>query len=147
MNIRRDIKPLLTAVALIFLVGCSSEDSPTSSSDNNDTRSVKTDPSFAADIQEIFTRRGCTGGNCHGSATQAGLDLRSGAAYDELLNEASSQTGGDRVTPFDAENSYLVIKVEGRQSIGERMPFGGPALDSIDIQNIRNWIDNGAENN
>ena len=49
--------------------------------------------------------------------------------------------------PNDAQNSYLVIKIEDRQTVGTRMPQGGNALDSIDVSNIRNWINQGAKNN
>jgi hypothetical protein len=40
-----------------------------------------------------------------------------------------------------------VIKVEGRQSVGASMPQTGSPLDSIDLTNLRNWIDQGALNN
>lgn len=50
------------------------------------------------------------------------------------------------VKPFDATNSYVVIRLEGRQRIGLTMPFGS-SLDSIDLTNIKNWINNGALNN
>ena len=49
--------------------------------------------------------------------------------------------------PGDPDNSYLVIKNEGRQSVGSRMPLGGAAQDEIDQANIRNWIAQGALNN
>jgi hypothetical protein len=49
-----------------------------------------------------------------------------------------------RVAPGDAQDSYLVIKLEGRQAAGSRMPLTGCCLDDIDIGNIRKWIDNGA---
>ena len=55
----------------------------------------------------------------------------------------------DRVIPNDAQGSFLVIKLEGRQgpNQGSQMPLNQPALDDIDLTNIRNWIDNGAPNN
>jgi hypothetical protein len=53
----------------------------------------------------------------------------------------------NRVTPFDPAASYLLTKLEGNQTVGARMPLGAAALDSIDIQNIKNWISNGAESN
>ncbi len=132
---------------LALLAGCSSSDAPTGSDSGGGNRTVKASPSFATDIQEIFNRRGCTGGNCHGSAQQQGLDLRAGAAYSNLVNVSSTETTALRVNPGDAQNSYLVIKVEGRQTVGVRMPMNLAPLDSIDIQNIRNWIDQGAADN
>ena len=49
----------------------------------------------------------------------------------------------------DAENSYLVHKLEGRADIvGQRMPrTSGPFLTEGQISIIRRWIDQGAQNN
>jgi len=110
-------------------------------------RVIVGDPSFANVIQEIFDRRGCTASDCHGSFQYAELDLRAGASYSNLVNVPSTQTGVGRVIPGDAQNSYLIVKVEGRQTFGDRMPQGLPALDNIDLTNLRNWIDQGAKNN
>jgi hypothetical protein len=110
-------------------------------------REIKADPSFSSDIQEIFTRKGCTASSCHGSASQGGLDLRASAAYGELVNVAAQGEAKTLVIPGDAQNSYLVIKLEGRQSFGSRMPEGGTPLDNIDLSNVRNWITQGAKNN
>lgn len=137
---------LVAAMLLLFGIGCGSSDSPTGPSESN-SRVIKANPSFAADIQEIFGRRGCTGSSCHGAAQSAGMDLRSGSAYANLVNVNSSETGTPRVAPGNAQDSYIVIKVEGRQTVGERMPLGAAPLDNIDIQNLRNWIDQGAANN
>ena len=48
-----------------------------------------------------------------------------------------------RVVPADANASYLVEKIEGRQTVGVRMPPGA-ALDPAEITAIRDWIDSGA---
>ena len=64
-----------------------------------------------------------------------------------VLSIFDSITSRSRAIPGDAANSYLVIKLEGTQSVGSRMPIGGSALDNIDLTNIKNWINNGAENN
>jgi hypothetical protein len=108
---------------------------------------ILADPSFGTVIQEIFNRKGCAAGACHGSAMEADLDLRSGNSYASLIDVPSLQTGVNRVIPGDATNSYLVVKLEGRQTVGARMPQGGSPLDNIDITNIKNWIDQGAANN
>jgi hypothetical protein len=111
-------------------------------------REIKADPSFSSDIVEIFNRTGCSQSSCHGSASQGGLDLRASAAYGELVNVAAEgEPSKTRVIPGDAQNSYLVIKLEGRQSFGSQMPEGGTPLDNIDLSNVRNWITQGAQNN
>jgi hypothetical protein len=114
---------------------------------NTPSRQVLTDPSYANVIQEIFNRRGCASGSCHGSSQSAGLNLTSGNSRASLVNVASTQTGVLRVIPGDANGSYLIIKVEGRQTVGDRMPPSGSALDNIDLTNLKNWITQGAKNN
>ena len=108
---------------------------------------IKGNPSFATDIQEIFNRKGCTASQCHGVARNAGLDLRAGSAHANLVNVTAQGAGGEtRVIPGDAQNSYLVKKLEGRGA-GSLMPLGGTPLDNTDLTNIRNWINQGASNN
>lgn len=113
-------------------------------------REILANPSFATNINEIFQRRGCSGGNCHGaSGGRAGLMLTASAAanFGMLVNVAATSESFTRVVPNDAQNSYLVIKLEGRQLVGGPMPLNQGGLDNIDLTNIRNWIDNGAPNN
>ena len=112
-----------------------------------DPRIVKSNPSFAVDIEEIFDRKGCTAAGCHGSVQQGGMDLRPGAAYAALVGVTASAEPIPRVIPGDAQGSYIVMRVEGRQSVGSRMPLGGVPLDSIDLTNLRNWISQGAAEN
>ncbi len=111
------------------------------------TRVIVADPSFASVIQEIFTRRGCSASSCHGAAQQAGMSLTSGNAYANLVNVAATQAAVDRVIPGNANDSYIIVKVEGRATTGARMPLGGSALDNIDLTNLKNWINQGAKNN
>ena len=68
-------------------------------------------------------------------------------SYGNLVNVASPASGEIRVIPSNANDSYLVKKLEGRQSAGAQMPIGGSALDNIDLSNIKNWINQGAVNN
>jgi hypothetical protein len=49
--------------------------------------------------------------------------------------------------PSNAANSNIVVKIEGRQSVGTQMPQGRGALSADQIQNIKNWIAKGAKNN
>ena len=136
---------LLALFVTSGLAGCGSE-GPTSSS-TTDTRTIEANPSFSMTIQEIFNRRSCSSSSCHGTAQMAGLDLRSGASYGSLVGVRATSEPIVRVLPFDPDGSYLVMKLEGRQSVGGRMPQTGAPLDSIDLTNIRNWISQGALNN
>ncbi len=111
---------------------------------------ILTNPLFATDIEEIFGRRGCTASGCHGSFMSGGLDLRTGAAYGNLVGVPAEALSGppglDRVTPNDILASYLWLKVSGTTA-GDRMPLGGVVLDGIDLGNIMNWINTDAPNN
>ncbi len=116
-------------------------------------RIIKEFPSFEVDVQEIFVRIGCTDGGCHsagqGAAGQGDLTLNpdSPANYTEIVNMPAR---GERefllVKPFDATNSYIIIRLENRQRVGVPMPPDF-RLDDVDLTNLRNWIDNGALNN
>ena len=145
--------PALVAVSMLAACGGDSSTNPVDDGNGNNGgpgegagRGVKADPSFAEDIQEIFDRRGCSSGSCHGVSEAAGLRLSSGNSYAELVGVGATQ-GGTRVIAGDAQNSYLIVKVENRQTVGGRMPPSGAALDTIDINNLRNWINAGAESN
>jgi hypothetical protein len=48
------------------------------------------------------------------------------------------------VIPGDPDHSLLIQKLEGTQTVGQRMPRGGPFLDQSTIDVIRQWITNGA---
>ena len=147
----RPSSSVFPALALALLLGaCAASDSPAEpASDDKPEGStaptVKPDPSFATDIVPIFSREGCTFGGCHGAPIQADLNLSS-SPYTALVNVASSQTAELRVIPGNADGSYLVKKLEGRASVGERMPVG-TQLSATDLTNIKNWINQGAKNN
>lgn len=151
---RRALVPAL-AVPLLVVSACGSGggSSPTSPSPANPGpgtgggRTIQADPSFASVVQEIFERRGCTQAGCHNNATVSGLTLARGASYAALVNVRAANEPIVRVIPGNADGSYLVIKLEGRQAVGARMPLVGAPLDEIDLTNIKNWINQGAKNN
>jgi hypothetical protein len=124
----------------VFFQACSSPSSP------QPPATAKDDPSFAGDIQPIFSSS-CAASSCHGAAAQSGLSLIQGQSYVNLVNIGSTEDiSRKRVLPGDAANSYIVIKLDGRQTVGAKMPLGG-SLDAVSLQNIKNWINKGANNN
>lgn len=134
---------LLWIIVSLLIIGlrCSKSKNPATP-----PPTIKDDPSFAADIQPIFTAH-CALSGCHNATARAGMNLSEGNAYSNIVNIASSQDNTKkRVLPDDAENSYLVMKIEGRQTVGTRMPQGGTLSDDS-IQLIKNWINKGAKNN
>jgi hypothetical protein len=115
------------------------------------------EPTFSSVQAQIFEasdsagRRACT--DCHtnvGRTPPAGLNLTHAVAYEQLVNVASTRKAGAiRVVPGDAENSYIVHKIEGSPDIvGVRMPFSGaPYLTDGQILIIKRWIALGAPRN
>jgi hypothetical protein len=108
---------------------------------------VKADPSYASDIQPIFTSSCATSASCHQSPGQQGLILSTGQSYALLVNVSSTEVPAlKRVRPAKIDSSYVADKLDGTQTVGARMPLGG-TLSSTSIQLIKNWIAQGAKDN
>jgi hypothetical protein len=84
--------------------------------------------------------------HCHsGASAPANLRLDAANSYASLVGVPSAERSNVlRVAPGDANNSYLIQKVEGTAGVGERMPAGLPPLPQSDINIIRQWIGDGA---
>ena len=81
---------------------------------------------------------------CHDGTRRGGLKLSS---WSTLMEGGDN---GDVVVPFNAEESRLVISVEGGSKIGipvAPMPEGLSPLSLTEIRIIKDWIDQGAKNN
>ena len=100
------------------------------------------------DIQAAVFSPTCSG--CHSGPTSgtlpAGMNLSTAdASFAALVGTASIQVPAlDRVTAGDPDNSYLVQKLEGTAAVGGQMPPGGTPLDQALIDDIRQWIADGA---
>jgi hypothetical protein len=114
-------------------------------------------PTFSSIQTNIFNMTDSSGRlaciQCHSDAgrTPSGnLVLLEGRSYQQLVGRGSTgKPGATLVIPGDAENSYLIHKLEGRADIvGQRMPRGnGPFLTEGQTLVIRQWIKDGAPNN
>jgi hypothetical protein len=84
---------------------------------------------------------------CHsGAGAPQGLRLDAANSYSLLVGVPSTEVPSvQRVAPGNPDNSYVIQKLEGHASVGARMPFGGPYLDSATIAVIRQWITGGAK--
>ncbi|MFC2157934.1 hypothetical protein ACFLT9_08870 [Acidobacteriota bacterium] len=132
---------LVLVFGMGLLIDCKSP------SDPQQEEQADANPSFANVIQAIFTTS-CAVSGCHNATAAQGLDLSTGNARGNIVGILSTQDNTKNlVTAGDAINSYLVMKIEGRQTAGGRMPLGGSALSTVKIQNIKNWINNGANDN
>ncbi len=93
----------------------------------------------------VFTTicAGCHTGPTSG-ALPGGMDLTTAAhSAASLINVTSVENGAlKRVLPNDADNSYLIKKLEG--TAGSQMPLGSQPLSAATIAKIRAWITNGA---
>ena len=115
-------------------------------------------PTFSSIQENIFESSDASGRaaciQCHtrqgGRIPPLGLSLDHDVAYQSLVGVASAgKPGAVRVVAGDADNSYIVHKLEGRSDIvGMRMPrTAGPFLTEGQMSIIRRWIDQGAQNN
>ncbi len=99
--------------------------------------------SFATDVQPIFDNN-CVG--CHGDGGNAGLDLRSGLSYTNLVQNPSTESALARVEPDLPMQSWLYLKLTGQQNFGTEMPPGS-LLDADTTDLVRTWIEEGALDN
>ncbi|RZI41730.1 CHRD domain-containing protein [Herbaspirillum sp. HC18] len=91
--------------------------------------------SFSAQIQPIFTANCVV---CHSPSGGASfMNLTAGNAYASLVPQ--------RVTAGNSAGSLLYQKITG--AVPPQMPLGRPPLSDTDQTLIKNWIDQGAQNN
>ncbi len=102
-------------------------------------------PNFSEIQSSVFTPTCATVGCHQGAGAPQGLRLDAINSYGLLVNVASSEVPTVlRVMPNNPGDSYLIRKLEGTASVGERMPFNQAALPQADIDVIRQWITDGA---
>lgn len=135
---------LALALATFAATGCG-DDTPTTPT-NTPTPTTATFTS----IQTTILTPQCE--SCHtdvGRTAAGGLNLKPGAAFPNLVSQASSaKAGAVRVIPGNASGSYLVQKLEGASDIvGLRMPRATAFLTDAQVALIRQWINEGARNN
>ena len=137
------------SVLVLLVVGAAAcgSDSPTAPTSPTTTPTPGTLTATLSSIQSVVFDASCV--SHHGpSAAEAGLDLSQGRSHANLVNVRSTQVALDLVEPNDAENSYLIHKLDGRAGIvGVRMPVGASFLSDADIDVIKQWINAGAQNN
>jgi hypothetical protein len=102
-------------------------------------------PAFAELQRDVFTPS-CAQAGCHGGARPAfGLDLSADVAFDNIVNVASAEDPSiDIVEPGNANASYIVRKLF--KPWWDPHPPGQPRLSNAAMQRLRQWIDEGAQN-
>lgn len=132
------------SLSFILMTACSDGGStaPNNNDDNNNNNDneIGMEPTFT-NVQAIFNQN-C--GSCHIGGSESGVRLDS---YENVINSVGDQYGTEVVQPDNADGSPLIDKIEPNPQFGSRMPEGGPFLSSDRIDQIREWINQGAENN
>jgi hypothetical protein len=110
----------------------------------SDNANIPLTADFESIQANVFTPI-CTA--CHsGASAPQGLRLDAANSYALLIGVASSEFPAlQRVQAGNPDASYLLQKIIGSASIGDRMPDGGPYLPQATIDVIRQWIANGAQ--
>jgi hypothetical protein len=142
-------RTLGTLAVLGVLSGCGAGDGtgldPNGRPIDEGTVPPPTGPTLASIQANVFTPS-CAVAGCHGgAAAQRGLRLDPGYSAASLINVSSPVDSSlVRVVPGQPDASFLVQKLEGTQTLGDRMPQGGPYLPQSLVDDIRLWIANGA---
>ena len=138
---------LLFSAVSLWSIGCSDNSTGTDGDGDGDgDGNGNTEPPAAtySNVQSIFNSN-CTTSGCHDAqSASSGVILSS---YDNTMNSVGDQYGKKIVIPDSASASPLVDKIESNPEFGNRMPAGGPFLSTEQINLIKEWINNGAENN
>ena len=125
-------------VMLLMLPGCSDLGSnPAQGGGDPPPPPTTGSVSFSTDLKPILNRYGCT--SCHGG---------NGGLY--VTTVAQIKQGGVHGAAVMAGNSagsVLVQKLMVTPPFGDRMPQGGPYLPDSLVSVIRQWIDQGAQDN
>ncbi len=102
--------------------------------------------SYTHDIVPLLTQSGCLNSTCHGGTfPTSSYDLRTYlSSFGPGLEAASAQTCD--IVPGNPDGSYLLEKLGPNPPSGLRMPDALPPLTSAQIDLIRTWILEGAQN-
>lgn len=105
---------------------------------------------FTAIYENVISVK-CT--PCHTVQSNGNLSMSDRAtALTNLVGVAAAggacaSSGLTRVVADDAANSLLVQKLEGTQTCGQRMPLGQAQLSAAEIEQVKQWIEAGAQDN
>jgi hypothetical protein len=168
----RDLVPAAT-FALLLAVGPSACDDPAAPCTPFDYSRYqpRSQPSFRRDIQPTLAISCALSTTCHGTDRGAAPqnlpllgpnrsvipdDTMVGAILSDLLRPSEKAPALPRVSPGRPQDSFLLHKLDGTHACatptcptgcGARMPLLGQPLPGEKIDQIRDWILQGAPNN
>ncbi len=126
---------LWIASSVLFVMGCAAESDASAEA-----------PRFA-DIYPLF-EESCGGGKsgCHITGMSAGLAMPDAQlAFEHIVETDSGKCEGMAiVAPGNADESVLMIALQGGSDCVKAMPLGRDPMSADDIDLIREWIDSGA---
>lgn len=104
--------------------------------------------SFATQVQPLLRTSCAKLQICHGGALPGGgLFIGATAEYTDVLSATGTVTGGPVVLEGNSSASTLYTKTTDDWIFGSRMPQAAAALQLQQQNLIRDWIDQGAQNN
>jgi len=127
VTVRKRILPALLTFPLMMLAGCSQEEPI----------------SFSQDVKPILDQ------NCIACHQEGGAGLEASGFsmmnYDDLM---AGTRFGPMIISGDSAGSNMIVLMEGRADPSISMPHGAmKPVRKADIDTIRAWIDQGAQNN
>lgn len=141
------LSTFLLLVCTLLILGCGDQAVDPNNDDSDDPppdEEPPTDVSYAEDIEPIF-HDSCAGAGCHIDEETNGVEL---TTYDDVMSSEGDQYGEAIVDPGNPDGSPLVDKISSDDpEFGDRMPADGEYLSDQEINLIRDWIDEGAEDN
>lgn len=129
----------LFTLTLIFISfnACVKNSSPVSSDEFIDYSNI-TDISYTNHVQKLLDEN-CT--SCHSQQTSAaGLNL------DSWNNLIKGSDFGEAIIPFDSQNSLMIEMLTKLQPTSHPADQGKTSLDSVKINFLKRWINEGAKN-
>lgn len=136
---KRRILKIVKNIAFVFLITCSVG---CLNNIEDVTGTVQSNVSFSADVQPIMQQH-CV--SCHNN--NFANNNFNATSYESILSGSGTVYGNQIVVPNEPDQSGLVDIIEPDPESGlQRMPTGG-SLSGDEIQIIRAWIREGAQNN
>jgi hypothetical protein len=126
-------------IGLLSLTGCKDKNTLAPGESPSTVVFPDRNVSYGVHVQTLFNQA-CALPMCHDDGSHAG-----GLSLTSYYKTVFAVPG--IVVIKDPQNSILVMKIEGRGPTGDRMPPGANALNQNQINGIRTWIAEGAQNN
>ncbi len=141
------------------LSACGSDDPVTPGADagtnpttDSGTTTCNVEPTFTSIHTKVLRDTRCT--TCHGFAgAPAGggteFPADKAAAHAVVMGDTAdaSRMPPKRVVAGNADMSSFYLKLTSTPPFGVQMPSGFPALTACELESVRTWINNGAQNN